>query len=282
MLFNSLNSQWLNFNRNALGLFLGSRPRWRWPASIPSSSIRSCFQSQTSWLPPWRWCAITSHPKKITKTISARSSKLYTLKRAQNSWTPKMDLKKTMPKGDYFFCFLLAPGFWAIAKQYCGRVQSGENQLGYRNEILHKFQAVWSGSTPEISEKSWTIKYAMKEVTTSHFCYHYPCQNPKVNPGVNPKKGLPINAMTLFTIKTQHCFLSGLLCQRSMSWLCEKAQGEGQGKGLVQRPESIPPAQERNHQMVRFSWIFHFHILLVDSKVSILSQKHWLSGYKIN
>ena len=177
MLFNSLNSQWLNFNRNALGLFLGSRPRWRWPASIPSWSISSCFQSQTSWLPPWRWCTITSHPKKITKTISADGhQKLYTLKRhgLQILGPPQNGSEKNNAKGDYFFWFPLAPWFWAIAKQYCGRVQSGENLLGYRNEILHKFQAVWSGSTPEISETSWTIKYAMKEVTTSHFCYHYP------------------------------------------------------------------------------------------------------------
>ena len=57
--------------------------------------------------------------------------------------------------------------------------------------------------------------------------------------------GIPLVLETptsFLPIKTQHCFSSGLLCQRSMSWLCEKAQGEGQGKGLVQRPESILPA----------------------------------------
>ena len=193
MLFNSLNSQWLNFNRNALGLFLGSRPRWRWPASIPSWSISSCFQSQTSWLPPWRWCTITSHPKKITKTISADGHQKCTLWRGMAykfldppKWIWKKQCQRWLffwfPFGTLILSYsqtVLWAGpirwiiTWVIEMRYC-KISSG----------LIRFHS----SRPEISEKSWTIKYAMKEVTTSHFCYHYPCQNPRVNPGVNPKK----------------------------------------------------------------------------------------------
>lgn len=169
MLFNSLNSQWLNFNRNALGLFLGSRPRWRWPASIPSWSISSCFQSQTSWLPPWRWCTITSHPKKITKTISADGHQKCTLWRGLKILGPPKWIWKKQCQRWLFFWFPLAPWFWAIAKQYCGRVQSGDNHLGYRNEILQNFKRF--DQVPQFH--SWNFRKIMNNQICHERSYNF-------------------------------------------------------------------------------------------------------------